>query len=139
MKNSRLGRRVRRVLGVLLLVGCAATDSGTAAPLGDWGSSTASLTTQDSTARMLLSTSDCYAAYADIAQRVPLGNFSLTGTFTQLTGVAPGSIQYPAQYSGTATNSTISILITLPTQGEQIGPLTLTFGVVKSWEPCAFP
>jgi hypothetical protein len=134
-----LGRSALVALASLALAGCSSTDSGGNAPLGNWGSATASLVTHDSTAHLLIASGDCFGAFADIAQPIPIGSFSLTGTFTQLTGVAPGSIQYAAQYSGTASSTAITITITLPSQGQQLGPFTLTYGVVKSWTACLFP
>jgi uncharacterized heparinase superfamily protein len=139
MMHELIPRLLRRTLPLLLVLACSSADDGTAAPLGNWGSTSASLTTEDTTARLLLATGECYGASADIAQRIPLGAFALTGTFTQLTGVAPGSVQYPAQFSGNASSTAISILVTLPSQGQQLGPFTLAFGVVKHWDACAFP
>lgn len=110
------------------------------APAGAWGSSLADLTTTNTDATIqILASGGCYGSYGKVGAPIPLGPFSLAGTFTQLTGAYPGMIQYDAQFSGSVAGNQMVITITVPTLQESFGPFDLTFGVQSSWQPCRYP
>jgi hypothetical protein len=124
---------------VTLLAACSSGSSGTAPSLGDWGSNQASLTIADTSAKLYVASGNCYIAFADISGRIPGGSFTKSGTFTQLVGYSPGSVQYPATFSGTADASIVSITITVSGLGQSIGPLSVAQGVTKNFPACAVP
>ncbi len=121
------------------LVACSAGSSGELPPLGEWGSNQAALTIADTSARLLVASGNCYIAFADISARISSGQFSKSGTFTQLVGYAPGFVQYPATFTGTADATVVSITVTISGLGQSIGPLSVAQGVVKSFPACAVP
>ena len=107
---------------------------------GVWGSPEASLTiTRDSATLEILSSGGCFGTYGEMAQSIPNGPFSIAGTHTQLTGVYPGKIQYPAQYSGVVQGNRMSITVTVPALQQPFGPYLLTAGVNNAWYPCLYP
>ena len=122
-----------------IVTGCASASSSTAAPLGAWGSSQGSLTVADTTAQLLLANGSCYIVSGDISGAIRIGQFSLPGIYTQRTGYAPGHVQYPATFSGTADPSVISISILVPGLGTTLGPVSIAYGVTKSLTPCLLP
>lgn len=107
--------------------------------MGKWGSSQGSMTVADSSAHLLIAAGACYGAFADIVGVIPIGRINLSGTFTQLTGAAPGSVQYAAQFTGTASATDIALTITLTTPGQQIGPINLGYGVTRILNACLYP
>jgi hypothetical protein len=123
----------------VLVSACSSGGTGGNAPVGIWGSSQGSLNVADSSAHLVVAAGQCYGAFADINGVIPIGSINLSGTFTQLTGVAPGSVQYPATFSGTATASNITLTILLTTQGQQIGPISVALGVSRVWTACLYP
>ena len=133
----------RTIAGSLLLSvlggACSSGSSGAAPPLGDWGSNQASLTIADTSARLYLASGSCYIAFADISGRIPGGQFTKSGTFTQLVGYSPGSVRYPAKFTGTADASIVSVTITVSGLGQSIGPLNVAQGVTKNFPACAVP
>jgi hypothetical protein len=105
-----------------------------------WGSNEVSLTIAESTTTLqILASGGCYGSYGEIDQPIPSGTFSLTGTYTQLTGVYPGSVQYPAQYDGAVAGRHMTLTISVPTLQQTLGPLSLTHGVAKTWPACLYP
>jgi hypothetical protein len=97
---------------------------------GIWGSDKASLTvTKDAATLQILSatlpTGGLFGSYGEITQAIPNGSFSISGTYTQLTGVYPGKIQYSASYSGIVQDARMSISITVPALSQTIGPFPL--------------
>ena len=124
---------------VALLAACSSASSDTTPPLGDWGSNQASLTIADTSARLYVASGSCYIAFADISGRISGGSFTRSGTFTQLVGYSPGSVQYPATFSGSGDASIVSITITVGGLGQNIGPLSVAQGVVKNFPACAVP
>jgi hypothetical protein len=109
-----------------------------------WGSDKASLMIKGASATveifsLALPPSGCFGSYGDIAQEIPNGHFSLPGTYTQLTGVYPGKIQYPAQFSGFVEGTGMTITITVAGLPQVLGPFFLTYGVTNAWEPCRYP
>lgn len=111
---------------------------------GVWGSENASLTvTQDGAKLDLLSqslpTGGCFGSYGEIPRPIPNGPFSIAGTFTQLTGVYPGKIQYAAQHSGVVEADKISLTVLVPELRQSFGPFLLARGVSNSWTPCLYP
>ena len=118
--------------------GCATTlpDQSTTA----WGSNQASLTIAESTATIqILASGSCYGSYGKIDQPILLGTFTLSGTYTQLMGVYPGSAQYPAQCLGTVAGRQMTLSISIPALQQILGPFSLTLGVVKTWPACLYP
>jgi len=132
---------MRRKVMVVFLLGaaCSSGDASTTPPLGDWGSNQASLTIADTSARLYVASGTCYIAFADISGRIPGGQFTRTGTFTQLVGYSPGSVQYPATFTGSADTAIVSITITVSGLGQNIGPLYVAQGVTKNFPACAVP
>ena len=113
-------------------------------PEGVWGSPEASLSVgrTGATLEILslnLPTGSCYGKYGNIIQHVPGGRFSLPGTFTQLTGVYPGKVQYPAAYSGILHGNTLSLTVSVPSLNMTFGPYVLVRGVTSNWTPCMYP
>jgi hypothetical protein len=107
---------------------------------GVWGSDQASLTIADSTASVhILASGGCYGSYGEIRQRIPVGAFALSGTYTQLIGAYPGTVQYAAQYSGTVVGQQMSLTITVAALQRAFGPYTLGSGVIERWPACAYP
>lgn len=114
------------------------TSPGTRAQRGEWGSNQVSLTIKDSSATLQFhSDGGCYGAYGEIDQPIPTGRFTRPGTFTQLMGVAPGKIEYAAEYSGMVDVNQVSITATVGQQA--FGPFSLTFGVNTTRGPCLYP
>lgn len=106
---------------------------------GMWGSNKASLTIKDSSATLQILDGNCYGAYGQIDQPFVTGHFDLPGTYTQLMGVYPGKVQYPAQYSGTVVGNQLSMTVTVPALQVTFGPFNLTFGMNSAWTPCLYP
>ena len=109
-----------------------------------WGSDKASLLVKGASATveifsLALPPRGCFGSYGDIAQAIPNGRFSLPGTYTQLTGVYPGKIEYPAQFSGFVEGTTMTLTITVPELPQVLGPFVLTNGVTNTWGPCLYP
>ena len=111
---------------------------------GVWGSEKAGLTvTKDGAKLDLLSSPSpaggCFGAYAEMGQPIPNGSFSIAGTYTQLTGVYPGKIEYAARSSGVVEGNRMSIAIAVPALQQTFGPFLLTVGVSNAWSPCLYP
>ncbi len=111
---------------------------------GVWGSDKASLRMKESGGRldilaMTLPSGGCFGSYGEVLQPIPRGRFRLSGTYTQLTGVYPGKVDYPAQFSGSVDGNTITITISVPSQQQPFGPFVLTYGVSNDWTPCLYP
>ena len=105
-----------------------------------WGSNQVSLTVAERTTTLqILAAGGCYGSYGEIDQPIPLGTFSLAGTYTQLTGVYPGSVQYLAQYSGAIGGRHLTLTIDVPALHLTIGPFSLTQGVANTWQACRYP
>ena len=105
-----------------------------------WGSDQVSLAIAESSATLkILASGGCYGSFGEIAQPIPSGSFSLTGTYTQLTGVYPGSVQYTAQYVGAVAGRHMTLTISIPSLQQTLGPFSLTQGVAKTWTACLYP
>jgi hypothetical protein len=105
-----------------------------------WSSNEVSLTIAESSATLqILASGGCYGSYGEIDRAIPPGSFTLTGTYTQLTGVYPGSIQYTAQYVGTVAGRHMTLTINIPDLQQTLGPFSLTYGVAKTWPACHYP
>jgi hypothetical protein len=134
----RIGR-TSRVAAVLLLgaAACSSTDPGQS---GIWGSAEASLTIEPAEATLqILASGGCYGSYGVIAAPVPAANFSLAGTYTQLTGVYPGHVDHAARFDGTVAGSRMTLTITVAEPPLTIGPFELTHGVNQTWPACLYP
>ena len=77
-------------LAVMALAACASGDtSGTTR----WASAQVSVTAPDSVATLhFLASGGCYGSLGEIPHAIPAGEFTLTGTYTQLTGVYAGFV-----------------------------------------------
>ena len=106
---------------------------------GTWGSTQASLAVTDSAARLLISYGSCYGAYGTMPAAIPTPTFNLGGTYTQLTGVYPGKVDYAAQFSGTLYGTQMTLTVTVPSLQRTFGPYTLARGDTTSWSACLFP
>jgi hypothetical protein len=105
-----------------------------------WGSDQVSLTIADNGAALqILASGGCYGSYGEIDQAIPSGTFTLAGTYTQLTGVYPGSVQYTAEYGGAVAGRHMTLTISVPALQQTLGPFSLTHGVAKSWPACLYP
>ena len=120
----------------LAIIGCDSTGPDEQSV---WSSSDASLTISQSSATLRILAGSCYGSYGEINRPIPSGNFTLSGTFTQLIGAYPGSVQYDAQYSGTVAGSHMTLTVTVPALQKVIGPFTLTEGVSQAWMQCLYP
>ncbi len=121
----------------LSLTGCGSTGPGSSQV---WGSDQAGLAVSETGATIqILASGGCYGSYGEIDHPIPSGSFSLSGTYTQLTGVAPGHMQYAAQYAGSVSGGHMTLTITLPTLQQVAGPFNLTQGVSRVWPACMFP
>jgi hypothetical protein len=124
------------LLFTLMSAACAPTtpDSPTS-----WGSDQASLSIAENKATVqVLASGGCYGAYGDL-DHVPDGTFALSGTYTQLMGAYPGSIEYTAEYTGTIVGNVMTLSITVPALQQTIGPFRLTAGVAPGWSACLYP
>jgi len=105
-----------------------------------WGSDQASLsvTAQGATLQILAS-GDCYGSYGEITQPIGFGSFTLPGRYTQLMGVAPGYVRYPAEFSGSIVRGLMTLSVSIPTLQQNLGPFHLTLGEGRTWPPCLYP
>lgn len=138
MRTSRLAL-LAATLGTVLACSSSTSPNGLARR-GEWASGQADLMIADQSAHLaILADVGCIASYGDIPQSIPSGSFDLSGTYTQVTNIFPGTVQYPAQFSGTAQADQLSISVTVPALQQTFGPFTLAYGVHESWSVCAFP
>ena len=133
-----VGGSLSIVLAVPLIIGaCASTAPDRSSA---WGSDQASLTVNGSTTNVqILAAGGCYGSYGEISQPIPLSSFTLAGTYVLFTGVAPGTVQYPAEFTGTVSGNHLTLSITLSALQEVLGPFTLTRGVTREWSACRYP
>jgi hypothetical protein len=133
-------------LRLLLTLGTAACSNAlpsatnTDSLQGTWASDQVSLTITDSNANLqLLASGGCFGSYGQIPQAIPLRDFSIPGTYTQLIGAFPGKVDYPAQYSGQMDGPDLVLTITVATLPLSIGPVHLTAGQKHNWSACRYP
>ena len=132
--------RFARVAPALLALMCSACGSTAPDRLATWGSDQASLSLAENKATVQVLASDgCYGAYGSIDHPVLSATFTLSGTYTQLMGVYPGSIQYAAEYAGTVVGNVMTLSIRVSALQQTIGPFHLTAGVTSAWSPCLYP
>jgi hypothetical protein len=131
------------VRGAVLLVvaGCSGHQLSDDGPLaGVWGSDQAGLIVSDgATTLQITSGGNCYGSYAVTTKSIPNGQFAVPGTYTQLTGAYPGTVDYVAQLTGTVSGNQMSIAISVPSLPRTIGPFTLIRGVNAQWSQCLYP
>jgi hypothetical protein len=126
----------------LLLALCAAACSTqpNGSLKGVWASDQVSLTVTDSGANLqLLASGGCFGSYGQIPEAIPEGQFSTTGTYSQLIGAYPGKVDYPAQYSGQVDGTDLVLTINVPNLPLTIGPVHLTAGRKQHWSACNYP
>jgi hypothetical protein len=136
-----LSQRVlaRRSALVFTLLGSACGPTTPDQP-ATWGSDQASLSVAENKATVqVLSPGGCYGAYGNIDHALLSGTFTLSGTYTQLIGAYPGSIQYRAEYAGTIVGNIMTLSISVPALQQTIGPFRLTAGVTSAWSACLYP
>lgn len=106
-----------------------------------WGSDRASLTIDQNNAILhILASGGCYGSYGEFKDASKLSStFALSGTYTELTGVFPGSRQYAAEFTGTVAKSQMTLSVSVPALQRTLGPFSLTAGVEKTWPACAYP
>ena len=109
-------------------------------PVVAWGSDQAALRIAADTATLhILAAGGCYGSWGEIDHAIPAGAFTLSGTYTQLMGAYPGSIQYAAEYAGTIAGNSMTLSINIPALQQTIGPFHLTAGVTSAWTACLYP
>ena len=137
--RSWLTPRARQASLVFALMGSACGPTTPDRP-ATWGSDQASLSIAENKATVqVLAPGGCYGAYGDIDHAVLSGTFTLSGTYTQLIGAYPGSIQYTAEYAGTIVGNVMTLSISVPALQQTIGPFRLTAGVTSAWSACLYP
>jgi hypothetical protein len=121
----------------LALVGCGATGPEQSSL---WGSEQASLQVTESGATLqLLGGGGCYGSIGEITGAIPFGSFSLPGHYTQLMGVYPGYVTYPAQFTGSTARGLMTLSVSVPATQQTLGPLQLTHGEGRTWPACLYP
>ena len=133
---------MRFALVVPTLLALMGSACGSTAPdrLATWGSDQASLSLAENKATIqILASGGCYGSYGSIDHAVLSAAFTLPGTYTQLIGAYPGSIQYAAEYTGTIAGNVMTLSISVPALQETIGPFHLTAGVTSAWSACLYP
>ncbi len=116
------------------------TGSDTSALAGRWGSDEASLTIAKGGATLqILASGGCFGSYGEMNAPIPTGQFTQPGTYTQLTGAAPGKIQYAAQFFGSVAGDMMSIQVGVPALQQSFGPFHLMHGIETSWVACMYP
>ena len=128
---------IAATLGLALAI--AACDSTGPDQGSVWGSNEAGLTISESKATLLIAAGNCYGSFGEIAQPIPSGSFTLSGTFTQLMGAYPGKVQFDAQFVGTVEGTHMMLSINVPSLQKVIGPFNLTEGVAKTFPACLYP
>lgn len=105
-----------------------------------WGSEQASLQVKQSGATLqILGGQGCYGASAEISGALGSSSFTLPGTYTQLMGVYPGYVSYPAQFSGSMLHGAISLTVAIPSTQQTLGPYLLSHGEGRTWPACLYP
>lgn len=130
-------RSVAIGLGLIVATACTATSPSQS---GRWGSDQADLTIVDSSATLqILASGGCFGSYGQFDAPLPTGRFSVPGTYTQLVGVYPGTLQYPAQFSGSVRAQLLSITVTVPDLQATFGPFALAHKGGPAWPQCLYP
>ena len=133
-------RRVVPLIAALsLALGFGACSTTSPSEPARWGSEQALLKVEGGSATLQIFDGGCYGSFGSITQPIPAGSFDLPGTFTQLMGVFPGSVQYEAQFIGTAAGKRIVLTVTVPGQQRTLGPFNLTYGVGEELQNCLYP
>jgi hypothetical protein len=129
------------ILAVVTALGACESDvtSSDTSLRGEWGSTAAHLAIDASGALIQFRDGDCYGSFATSPAPIRLGDFTLSGVFTQLMGIAPGRIDYPAVLTGNATASRIVMTVNVPELGRTVGPMTLNYGTGRAVSACLCP
>ncbi|MEP6781044.1 MAG: hypothetical protein ABJC26_14210 [Gemmatimonadaceae bacterium] len=127
------------VVAIALVVAAGACSTSVTDKSNAWGSDRATLSLNDGVTTLTILAGSCYGSYGELDQPISSGNFTISGRFTQLTGAYPGMVVYPATFSGTTTDRTLTITVSIPTTQTSVGPLTMSRGVAHNWERCLYP
>ena len=139
MRLSRKMLALRPMAWVLACISSACAATGPDHPV-TWGSAQAILSIAEDTATVqILASGGCYGSYGVFDHAIVSGTFELSGTYTQLVGVYPGSIQYAATYTGAVVDGVMTLSINVPALQQTIGPFRLRAGVTSSWSACRYP
>jgi hypothetical protein len=134
---------MRRNAFFVLVVAAGACDenptSSKASMLGEWRSTEAHVDVAANGTLIRFRDGSCYGSFAVSPAPVPPGDFTLNGVFTQLMGVAPGRLDYPATFTGSATAGRIVITMNVPSLDRTAGPLTLSPGTGPPLNACLYP
>ncbi|MGH7533828.1 MAG: hypothetical protein ACREL4_11110, partial [Gemmatimonadales bacterium] len=106
---------------------------------GSWGSDQVVVTRINGVTTLEILAGGCYGSYGELDRSIPAGTFLVPGQYTQLTGVFPGKLVYPATYSGSSTDLELTITIAVPALHTAFGPFVLTRAVDHNWKPCLYP
>ena len=105
-----------------------------------WGAEQASLQVTGSGATLqVLGGQSCYGSFGEINGAITSPSFSLPGTWTQLTGVAPGHVTAPAQFTGSIEQGLLTLSVSIPSTQQTLGPFVLTHGEGRTWPACLYP
>ena len=139
---NRSGVGALLIVAAAVLAGCssrAPTSAGTPL-LGVWGADAAGLVVTDTGGTLrILAFGSCYGSYADVSRPPSVPSFDLPGTYTQLTGVYPGKVEYAAEVAGSLTGITLVVTVQVPALQQSFSPFALTRGVSNGWTACAYP
>lgn len=142
-KGSDTARLTVRLAASLVLSLTSVACNPTAPDEPPWGSDQASLTIDQNKATLqIVASGGCYGSYGEIeggnSSRLS-GTFTLSGTYTELTGAFPGSRQFAAEYTGTVVGNHMTLTVSVPDLQQTLGPFSLTSGVEKTWPACRYP
>ena len=105
-----------------------------------WGSEQASLTIQDgSTTLRIFNGENCYGQFGVIPEPLASSTFDVDGTFVQVTGFAPGHVDYAAHFTGGIVGALLTITIEVPALHQHLGPYVLTRNVKTDRDQCLYP
>lgn len=135
-----LGRNsLNCAVAITLVVAAGACSTSATDKSNAWGSDQATLSINDGVTTLTILAGSCYGSYGELSQPISSGAFSIAGRFTQLTGVYPGMVVYPAIFSGTTSDIHLTITVSIPSTQTSVGPLTMSRGVEHNWERCLYP
>ena len=130
--------RPNRFVGFAAALAVACSSTAPDVP-GPWGSDQVALAFTNGVTTLQILASGCYGSYGELDQPVPSGTFVIAGRYTQLMGVSPGRVVYPATFSGVTADRQMTMTVAVPALQRSFGPYVLRRGVVHNWESCKYP